>query len=82
MARYSDGFRTEVIAARRQSQDTTAQVARRYGVSPSTLKSWMNEFYAENPQELEADNQALRDEHARLLAEQEQLRNQLPWLKR
>ena len=41
----------------------------------------MDKFYAENPQELEADNRALRDEHARLMAEQEELRKQLPWLR-
>ncbi|WP_261625103.1 transposase [Nesterenkonia marinintestina] len=81
MVRYSDDFRREVIAARRQSHETTAQVARQYGIAPGTLKSWMDKFYAENPQELEADNRALRDEHAQLLAEQEELRKQLPWLK-
>jgi len=81
MVRYSDDFRAEVIAARRESHETTAQVARQYGISPSTLKSWMDTFYAENPEELEADNWALRDEHAQLLAEQEELRKQLPWLK-
>lgn len=64
MVRYSYDFRAEVIAARRESHETTAQVARQYGISPSTLKSWMDTFYAENPQELEADNQALRDERA------------------
>ena len=81
MARYSNDFRREVIATRRQSHETTAQVARQHGIAPGTLKSWMNKFYAENPQELEADNQALRDEHARLLAEQEELRKQLPWFR-
>lgn len=81
MTRYSNEFRHEVIAARRQSHETTAQVARQYGIAPGTLKSWMDKFYAKNPQELEADNRALRDEHARLMAEQEELRKQLPWLR-
>lgn len=82
MVRYSDEFRAEVIAARRQSHETTAQVARQYGISPGTLKSWMNKFYAENPQELEADNRALRDQHARLLAEQAELKKQFKWASR
>lgn len=81
MVRYSDEFRAEVIAARRQSHETTARVARQYGVAPGTLKSWMDKFYAENPQELEADNARLREEHARLLAEQDELRKQLPRLR-
>lgn len=81
MVRYSDAFRHEVVAARRESHETTAQVARQYGISPGTLKSWVEKFYAEDPQELEADNRALRDEHARLMAEQEELRKQLPWLR-
>lgn len=81
MTRYSEEFRAEVIAACRQSRETTAQVARQHGIAPGTLKSWMNKFYAENPQKLEADNQALRDEHARLLAEQEELRKQLRWFR-
>lgn len=81
MVRYSDDFRREVIAARRQSHETTAQVARQYGIAPGTLKSWMDTYYAENPQELELDHQRLQDEHARLLAEQEELKKQLPWLK-
>lgn len=82
MSRYSDDFRAEVIAARRQSHETTAQVARDYGITPGTLKPTMDTFYAENPLELEADKRALRDEHARLLAEQAELKKQLPWLNR
>ena len=78
MVRYSDDCQREVIAAARESRETTTQVARRYGIAPGTLKSWMDKFYAEKPQELEADNRALRDEHAQLLAEQEELRKQLP----
>lgn len=78
MVRYSDDFQREVIAAARESHETTTQVARRYGIAPGTLKIWMDKFYAEKPQELEADNRALRDEHAQLLAEQEELRKQLP----
>lgn len=54
---------------------------RKFGIASGTLRSWMDRFYAENSQELEADNQALRDERARLLVEQEELRRQLPWLK-
>ncbi|WP_120005057.1 transposase [Nesterenkonia muleiensis] len=82
MVRYSDDFRRDVIAARRQGHETTAQVARQYGIAPGTLKSWMDKFYAENPQELEADNQTLREEHARLLAEQEELKKQFKWSSR
>lgn len=81
MIRCSDDFRAEVIAARRQGHESTAQVARQYGIAPGTLKSWMDKFYAENPQELEADNVRLQGEQARPLAEQEELRKQLFWLR-
>lgn len=59
MARYSDDFRAEVITARRQSHETTAHVPRKFGIASGTLRSWMDRFYAENPQELEAANQGL-----------------------
>lgn len=81
MVRYSNDFRRKVIAAARESHEPRSQVARKFGVTPATLNNWLSKFYAENPQELEADNQALRDEHALLLAEQKELRNQLPWLR-
>lgn len=81
MVRYSDDFRREVIAAARQSHEPRSHVARKFGISPATLNNWLSEFYAENPEELEADNARLREEHARLLAEQEKLRKQLPWLR-
>ncbi|NLS08645.1 transposase [Nesterenkonia sp. MY13] len=81
MARYSDDFRREVIAAARQSHEPRSHIAQRFGIAPATLNNWLSEFYAENPEELEADHQRLQDEQARLLAEEEELRNQLPWLR-
>lgn len=80
MVRHSDDFRRKVIAAARESHEPRSRVARKFGVTPATLNNWLSKFYAENPQGLEADNQALRDEQARLLAEQDELRKQLPWL--
>lgn len=81
MVGYSDTFRREVIAAARESREPRSHVARKFGIAPATLNNWLSKFYAENPQELEADHERLRDEQARLLAEQEELRNQLPWLR-
>lgn len=78
MVRYSDEFRREVIAAARQSHEPRFHVAGKLGIAPATLNYWPSKFYAENPQGLEADYQRLQEEQARLLAEQEELRKQLP----
>lgn len=82
MIKYSDDFRREVITAARESHQPRSHVARKFGIAPATLNNWISKFYAENPQELEADHQRLQEEQARLLAEQEELRKQLPWLNR
>lgn len=44
MARYSDDFRSEVIAAAQNSNKPRSAIARYYGIAPSTLSRWMQQY--------------------------------------
>ena len=78
--KFSPEFKLEAVHAVIDTSRTVADVARESGIGPETLRSWVNKYRKEHPDEVPKISEPEREELVRLRKEVRELKQQNEFL--